>query len=194
MHSTRPSKNIKSITKPKHLWTKTNKTKSTNKKCILWNYKVTKTDNPYHFRTISYQTLCFSYYSILQHQICNVFSKVPDTCTSVSSLLFLIIAASNWKQLKKALSWNHFHLYDSLIHICERYLQLHSEAMRQLISYSVFMLDVCFLINHLCWLLCPAVLLLFVTCRKNSVWNCIFLPPSASVAMKVPKANVPLFI
>lgn len=69
----------------------------------------------------------------------------------MSSLLFQITAASNWKQLKKAVSWNHFHLCDSLTHICWRYLQLLSKLVRSLWQTTMFPCSIVpFLINLTC--------------------------------------------
>lgn len=93
------------------------KTKLTHtKKYIIWNYKLTKNNNSYQLRTFYCPTLCFSYYT-LTSDLLRLF-KDPKARTSMSSLLFQITATSNWKQLKKALSWNYFHFCDSLTHIC----------------------------------------------------------------------------
>lgn len=57
--------------------------------------------------------------------------QVPKACTSMSSLLFHITADSNWKQLKRTLSWNQFHLCYLITHICWRYLQLRTWELWQ---------------------------------------------------------------
>lgn len=76
--------------------------------------------------------------TILQHQICHVLLKVPKACTFTSSLLFQITAAGNWKQRRKALSWEPFSfLWLTLTHL----LELVSNPMRNMTSQSVSMFD-----------------------------------------------------
>lgn len=128
-------------------------------------------------------------FQLLQHQIGLIHLEVPKAWTSMSSLLFQITADSNWKQLKKALSWNRFLLCDSLPQVCRRYLQLLTRELWQAtvfpcsiaLFWSISPVFTTLLLAAISFLLAISVFLChcylpFFTCNETSFWNSYFLP------------------